>query len=416
MPSLSSKAADTIKSSLDACTSNPDSGIPGLVFVSVDKNGKTLASHFSGKRAPSSPEPMTEDTVFWIASCTKMITGLACMQLVEQGKIDLDDAQAVYKLCPELEKVKVIDGDKLLERKGDITLRMLLTHTAGFGYEFFDPRIQEFGRNSDVEEGLGVKGVGYQVFSGDERDILKMPLVNQPGQIWEYGINVDWAGIIVERLTSLTLNDYFQQHIFKPLGLENISFFPSKHMKSNVATMLQRSPDGKTTTRDHLYRRALLAQTDHEKKHIFNSGGAGCFAKPAEYIQILAAFLNGGVSAKTGNRILKSETIDLMWTNQIPQFPNFARGNTVPPADLTLANPAPEFYPQGGDPPQGWGLSFFLTIAPGETGRGANTAWWAGISNQFWWCDREKGVAGMMCGQILPFGDPQVMGQWVGCE
>jgi CubicO group peptidase (beta-lactamase class C family) len=199
------------------------------------------------------------------------------------------------------------------------------------------------------------------------------------------------------------LNDYFQKYIFEPLGMENSSFHPNQHMRDNITTMLQRAPSGETSERDHAYRRALLAMTPEEQKRIFNSGGAGCFSKPKEYVKILAALLNDGVSPTTGNRILKKETVDAMWENQIPEFPDFARQG-LSPANPLYANPAPEFYPQGGNPPQGWGLSFFLTIQAGETGRGRNTGWWAGISNQFWWCDREKGVAGMICGQILPFG------------
>lgn len=213
----------------------------------------------------------------------------------------------------------------------------------------------------------------------------------------------------------MTLNDYCQENIFEPLGLKDISFFPTQHMRDNLATMLQRAPSGETLERDHLYRRALLASTNDEKKSFFNSGGGGAFATPTDYCQLLATLLNEGVSPTTGNRILKKETVDSMWENQIPQFPDFAR-QTLAPSKLTLANPLPEFYPQAGNPPQGWGLSFFLTIQEGETGRGKNTAWWAGISNQFWWCDREKGVAGMLCGQILPFGDMEVFGQWVACE
>jgi len=182
---LSAQADETIKRSLDAVTSNPGSGIPGLVFVSVDRNGKTLAAHASGKRAPSSDDPMTLDTVFWIASCTKMLTALASMQLVEQGKLSLDDPKQVYKLCPELEKVKVLQDGQLVARKGDITLRMLLTHTAGFAYEFFRKDLTAHGRAG----GAGVIGAGFDVFSGDERDITSQPLVNQPGTAWEYGVS-----------------------------------------------------------------------------------------------------------------------------------------------------------------------------------------------------------------------------------
>lgn len=176
---LTSQATSTIKSSLDSVTSNPDSGTPGLVFVSVDKNGKTLIEHASGTRGLDTKDPMTLDTTFWVASCTKMITGVACMQLVEKGQISLDDHNALYKLCPELEKMKILEDGKLVARKGDITLRQLLTHTAGFGYEFFDPRIKEYGKQSGKE---------FDVFTGDVNEILRMPLVNEPGSAWEYGV------------------------------------------------------------------------------------------------------------------------------------------------------------------------------------------------------------------------------------
>lgn len=96
-------------------------------------------------------------------------------------------------------------------------------------------------------------------------------------------------------------------------------------------------------------------------------------------------------------------------------MPNFARQG-IPAAKPEQTNPAPELYPQEGNPPQGWGLSFMITQEAGATGRGRNTAWWAGIANLFWWCDREKGVAGMIASQVMPFGDMSVMGQWGACE
>jgi len=132
---VSAQTEQTIKQSLDSVTSDPSTGVAGLVFCSVDKQGKTLAAHASGKRGLAHDEPMTMDTVFWIASCTKLIGGIACMQLVEQGKLKLDDGAQVDEICPEIKNMKVIDEDgKLVDRKGEITLRMLLAHTAGFGY------------------------------------------------------------------------------------------------------------------------------------------------------------------------------------------------------------------------------------------------------------------------------------------
>ncbi|KAJ9643948.1 hypothetical protein H2201_008086 [Coniosporium apollinis] len=402
----SSQATQAVQSSLDSVTGNPETGIAGLVFVSVDKNGDTLAAAASGNRGLKSKEPMTLDTVFWIASCTKMITGIACMQLVEQGKLSLDDPSVVYKLAPELEKVQCLDEQgKLVDRKGDITLRMLLSHTAGFGYSFFNERLRDFGRP-----------IGFDEFTGDAKDILKMPLVNQPGDRWEYGTNIDWAGILVERASGMKLNAYFQKNIFEPLGLKNISMFPNAEMKSQLATMHQRWGGGKLEERDHIFRRPLMAETEEEQDRIFNAGGAGCFAKPAEYCQILATLLNNGTHPKSGAQILKKETVDTMFENQIPQFPDFARQG-IPAAKPDQTNPAPELFPQEGNPPQGWGLTFFLTTTElGMTGRAPNSAWWAGLANLFWWADREKGVAGMIASQVLPFGELQVMGQWFACE
>lgn len=245
-----------------------------------------------------------------------------------------------------------------------------------------------------------------------------MPLVHQPGEAWEYGTGIDWAGIVLERATGVRLNDWIQNNVMEPLGLKAVNMFPTAEMKSHLAFMHQRWPGDlskKSEERDHIYREPILAETREDRERLFHSGGAGCFAKPAEYVQILAALLNDGKSPITGARILQEETVQMMWENQIPDMPNFARQG-VPDAKREQTNPTPELYPQDGNPPQGWGLSFMLTQEPGATGRGKNTAWWAGIANLFWWCDREKGVAGMIASQIMPFLDPNILGQWVACE
>lgn len=178
MPSLSSKAKETIQSTLEAaCTK--ESGVPGLVFCAIDKKGTFLTEHAVGKHGLEVEQPMTLDSTFYIASCTKMITGVAAMQLVEQGKIGLDSAEDIYKIAPEIKEKKVLlDGGKLVERKGDITLRMLLSHTAGFGYSFFNERLMKYSMPA-----------GFDEFSGDKEDYLQQPLVNQPGSRWEYGVS-----------------------------------------------------------------------------------------------------------------------------------------------------------------------------------------------------------------------------------
>lgn len=402
---LSAEAEKKIQGILDGVTDPAaGTGIPGMVFCAIDKSGKYLTTQTSGTIGLDTKDPVTLDTVFWIASCTKIITGIACLQLWEQGKLDIDSSEQLYKVCPELKGMKVLNKDGQLEdRKGEITIRSLLLHIAGFGYTFFNERLRDYKS-------------GFNEFSGNVQDYVNQPLVNQPGTAWEYGINIDWAGITVERITGMSLDEYFKKNIFKPLGINNISFFPSEHMKQHMVKSHQRDSDGKSSeVKVHPNNAPIAASSDADKAKVFNTGGAGCFAKPAEYCILIATILNDGLSPNTGERILKKETVDEMFKNGVPQFPDFGR-QPIAAAKPDQTNPLPEIYPQPGNPPQGWGLTFFITIEPGVTGRGPNTGWWAGIVNLFYWIDRAKGVGGMIASQILPFGDPNVLGAWFGCE
>ncbi|CAN9091177.1 unnamed protein product [Alternaria alternata] len=362
-----SQAAD------DACT-DQIAGIPGAVIVVVGKDGKELFSHAAGRRGAGSHEPMTLDSVFWIASCTKMIVGVAVMQLVERGVLSLDDSAQVESLCPELKAVQVLKADgTLVPKKRGITLRMLLSHTAGFGYTFFNEKLRDFSRPA-----------GWDEFSGLEFDI-KQPLVHQPGEGWEYGLGIDWAGKVLERATGRTLEEYCQEKIYAPLGLKNVSMKPHAEMLRNLAYMNSRDGNGKLSRRVST---AIGIQSQ----------------------EILAMLLNDGTSPTTGAQILSPSTVEIMFQNQITQFPNFAR-QSIPAAKPDLTNAIPEIYPVPGNGPQGWGLTFMLSGA-GATGRSASTAFWAGLPNLWWWCDREKGVAGIVATQLLPFADGQVLNLW----
>ena len=176
-----------------------------------------------------------------------------------------------------------------------------------------------------------------------------MPLVNEPGTVWEYGTGIDWAGIVLERGTGVRLNDWIQKNIVEPVGAKYVNMIPTDEMKKELAYMHQKWP-GQTASeeRDHIYREPIAAQTDAEKKHIFHSGGAGCYAKPKDYVQILVALLNDGKHPKTGAQILKPETVEMMFENQIKEHPNFARQG-VPAAKPEQTNAIPELYPQEGE-------------------------------------------------------------------
>ncbi|KAF9895102.1 hypothetical protein FE257_000004 [Aspergillus nanangensis] len=400
--SLDAKTTETLQGIIDTACEDQTSGIPGVSVAVVGKDGNDLFAYSAGKRGITSGEPMTLDNIFWIASCTKMLTAFACMQLVEQGRLNLDDGEFLEDLCPELKELKVLREDGSLEEKRTrITMRMLLTHTAGFGYTFFNDRLRDWSLPVGIDE-----------FSGRVDDI-KMPLVFQPGEGWEYGVGIDWAGLALEHVTGLSLNEYLQLHVLQPLGIENMSMIPSSEMREKLAHMHFRANDGKLYPRDHLLRAPLVVDPA-KAGEIFNSGGGGMFAKPQEYCKVLAVLLNDGTCPRTGVQLLKAKTVEEMFRNQIPQFPNYGRQG-IPASKADLTNPIPELYPVPGDPPQGWGLSFMLSNG-GLTGRSTGTAFWAGLANLWWWCDREKGIAGIVCTQILPFADAQVLGLWARVE
>ncbi|KAL4908478.1 hypothetical protein BDW74DRAFT_175159 [Aspergillus multicolor] len=402
---LPEETLSTLRTLVDNACADPKTSIPGATVVVIDKNGTELFAHSAGKRGAESSEPMTLDSIFWIASCTKMLVGVAVLQLVEKNILNLDDKEQIESLCPELRELKVLQEDgTLVKKKNPITLRMLLTHTAGFGYTFFNNRLRQWSYPAGVDE-----------FSGRVEDVTT-PLLFQPGEGWEYGVGIDWAGIALERATGLTLNEYLQKHIFAPLGIKDMSMIPNEDMRRRMTYMNHRSEDGTYRPRDHLLRLPLVIDLNDEAeiKRVHNSGGAGMYAKPQEYCKILAVLLNNGTCPTTGTQLLSPSTVEAMFTNQIPHMPQYSRQG-MPASKPDLTNPIPELYPVAGNPPQGWGLTFMLSNG-GPTGRSTDTAHWAGLANLWWWADREKGVAGMVCTQILPFVDLNVLQLWAQVE
>ncbi|KAL7920722.1 beta-lactamase/transpeptidase-like protein [Trichoderma austrokoningii] len=404
--SCSAETLSHLRYTVDKACLDPQKDIPGVAVVVINQDGKELFAQSAGKRGLVSKEPMTLNTVFWIASCTKMLTGLACMQLVEQGALRLDDGHYLEYLVPELQKVQVLHEDGTFEIKNKkITLRMLLTHTAGFGYTILNERLRDWSYP-----------VGANEFSGRIEDIISQPLVFQPGEGWEYGTGIDWAGLAVEQISGLTLNAYFQKYIFEPLGIKDMTMFPSKDMQNRLAYMHTRTPDGIIRPRDHLLRLPLVVNPDNlaETRRVFNSGGAGLFATPRDYCKVLAVLLNDGTCPQTGHQLLRKETVDEMFRNQIPQYPNYSRQG-IPASKPELTNAISELYSVPENPPQGWGLTFMKTNGS-RTGRSADAVHWAGLPNLWWWCDRENGVAGIVCTQILPFVDSRVIKLWAEVE
>ncbi|RDK47550.1 beta-lactamase/transpeptidase-like protein [Aspergillus phoenicis ATCC 13157] len=231
------------------------------------------------------------------------------------------------------------------------------------------------------------------------------PLIHQPGEAWEYGISVDWAGFLLERVTGQTLHEYMQQHIFQPLRLTHISMIPNEANQAKLACMHQRVSNGQLYVRkEHPLQRSLaigLNPNDSPSSFCF-SGGAGCFSTAHDYYRILSTLLNNGTCPLTGTQLLSRETVDEMFRNQIPHLAPL-NGKHMPAAKPELTTAATGLQPTVDGNRQGWGLTFLLS--GGDTGRSIGTAQWTGLPNLRWWCDRENGVAGIFCAQILPFGD-----------
>jgi CubicO group peptidase (beta-lactamase class C family) len=354
--------------------------VPGVVAVAADDSGVIYQGAF-GRRRITSDAPMTLDTVFRIASMTKAITGTAAMQMVEQGKLSLD--QPAGEVMPELAKPQVLEGfsstgtPTLRAARGHITLRNLLTHTSGFVYDTWNSNMARYAR----ETGLPAARTGKVA-------ALNAPLGFDPGERWEYGIGIDWAGRMVEAVNGgLNLEQYMQRHIFAPLGMRDTSFDPRPDWASRTVTVHARQADGSLVPTE-----AAPPPANRE----FYPGGGGLFSTAPDYVTFLRALLTGG------SGVLKPQTVALMAQNHMGAL-NVQKLTTCNPA---FSNDA-EFFP---DMDKKWGLTFMINTQDTPSGRSAGSLAWAGINNTYFWLDPKKRVAGVLMTQILPFADPTVLG------
>jgi len=348
--------------------------VPGIVAIGATDKGIV----YEGAFGPS----ITADSVFWIASMTKAVTATACMQLVEQGKLQLD--QEMGKLLPQLESPKVLEGfdsngaPKLRPAKTAITLRHLLTHTAGFTYSIWSEPMTQF-----------EKVTGTPFIGACENASFTAPLEFDPGDRWQYGINIDWVGKAVEAVSDQSLEVYFREHIFAPLSMSDTGFLISSAQKARVAPMFSRDQDG------------TLKPTAFEmpQRPEFFMGGGALFSTPRNYMAFLQMLLRGGTFA--GAQVLKPETVALMQQNHIGDL-NVVTLKTAHPETSNDANLFPGMV-------QKWGLSWAINTEPGPAGRSAGSVAWAGLFNTYFWLDPSKRVTGTIMTQLLPFADPEVL-------
>jgi len=353
--------------------------VPGVVAVATDAKGTTYEGGF-GKRVLGQAAEMTPDTVVWIASMTKAITGAAAMQQVERGKIGLD--APAKEVIPYLGEVEVLEGfdaagkPRTRKPKRDITLRHLLTHTAGFSYEIWNADIINY------QTTMGVPGI-----TGCENKALTTPLLFDPGERWDYGINIDWAGKMVEATSGKKLGQYLKDNVLGPLGMDSTAFFITPAMRERLARIHHRGPDGSL---------APDMALEIPQQPEFEMGGGGLYGTAGDYAKFVRLMLNQGRSDR-GEQVLKPETVAQMSRNAMGDCKVGLLRTAIPP----LSNDA-EFFP-GID--KQWGLSFMINNAPAPTGRSAGSLAWAGLANTYYWIDQAKGVGGVYATQILPFAD-----------
>lgn len=344
----------------------------GVVAMVVDRDGVL----YEGAAGDAGPE-----TMFRLASMTKAVATTGALQLVEQDRLRLD--QTVESVLPEFGELQVIDGfdgDQPITRPPatKATIRQLMTHTAGLGYFFLNERLFRYGPLVGLPNPLDGKKVS-----------LSAPLVNDPATIWEYGVNTDWLGLAVERLTGQTLGEYLSEHVYEPLGMGDSTFHPSDEQRGRLMPVLIRAADGTLQP----------IELDLPPEPEWDAAGHGSYGTAHDYARFIRAWLNDG--ELDGRRILRPDTVSTAFEDHIEgiPLPDVMR-SCVP----ELSNDVPAL-----PVPQGWGLGFHLVKVDIPGMRSAGTGDWAGIFNTYYWIDRSAGIGGLFMAQVLPFFDAKVV-------
>lgn len=362
--------------------------VPGVVAMITDRSDMLYAGAY-GKRALDADAPMTLDTVGLIASMTKALTSTAILQLMERGKLKLDAPAAQW--LPELAEIKVLEGfdsagEPLLRGPvRPITVKHLLTHTSGFGYEFLSEDLQRYQASQNTPE----------LLSG-RKAALDLPLLFDPGESWGYGIGLDWAGLVVEAVSGKSLGEYLAEHVMAPLGMTDTAFKLTPQMRERMAKIHQRLEDGSLMPLD------LEMPQDAD----FEMGGGGLYGTAGDYIRFVRMILNRG-QGELG-RVLQPETVDLLSRNHIGDL-EVGSSKTANPM---LTN---DFELPPGISHK-WGLAAMINLDPLPTGRPAGSLMWAGLANSYFWIDPQTGIAGVMLTQIFPFADVKAMPLFIEFE
>lgn len=352
--------------------------VPGIT-AGLTSDKETFYFNFQGVLNTETNEPLNKDTRFAYFSCTKAMTAFAVLQMYERGKLKLDDE--VRKYLPAIEELYIVEkgtvdkktGDFLSppkKPKGKITIRNLLTMTAGISYPFLSEEYSLLAKYKEPHINSVTPALG--LFKTE-----KTPLIHEPGQFFLYGHSMDWAGMVVEKVSGKSLSQYLKENLFDPVGMSSCTF----HMKDNhnLITLYRRNSKGK------LVSFPTGVTLDPE----IDMGGQGCFGNVEDYLKLIRVWLNHGYSPDGKVRLLNEDLV------------KFAIKNHLPPG-VTVHFDIPGF-PQI---PDGFTLAGMATTKEtAPTGRPAGTIYWSGLANLYYWIDYENQLGGFWASQIVPLGD-----------
>ena len=367
---MSEKIDDLLRSAI------ADGTFPGVVAMAADRRG-VIYEGAAGRRAANGRDPITADTMLRVASMTKIVTTVAALQLWERGDLELDAPVDTYR--PEFAELQVLEGfdgerPKLRPAAGRATVRQLMSHTAGLGYWVFSAEIDRW------EQVTGTPNV----LSGLEA-AFTAPLVCDPGTRFEYGMNIEWLGLVVEAVSGRPLDVCIQSEVTAPLGMDSTTARMTEAQRANSVPVHVRDEHGDWVATD----------IDWAQEPDFWGGGGYLYTTPRDYLTFLQMLLSGGQLGEV--RILDERTVDQAFTNQI--------------GALEFPSVFPTAHPElSGEIPFGPGLKFGLGLLlnpvahPGM--RAADSGAWWGLLNTHFWVDRTRGVTGALFSQVLPFAEP----------
>ena len=351
-----------------------DGAVPQVVAIAADRDG-IIYEGGAGPRVAGEDAPATVDTHFRVMSMTKMVATTVALQLKEQGKLDPD--APVERYCPEFAEVQVLDGfdgdePRLRAPSTQATVKHLVTHTTGLGYWFFSPELVRWEATTGTPN----------VLSG-QNAIFNAPMLIDPGTRFEYGINIDWLGRVIDAASGMKLDEAVARVVTGPLGMNETAFVMSDAQRANSVPVHLQGEDGVWAASD----------IDLVQRPEYWAGGHGLFSTPRDYLKFQRMLLGNGTSPD-GVKILEPATVDAAFTNQI--------GDIDFPAELKTADPTATCDFIAG-PGFKWGYGLLLNTGDAPGARRARTGAWAGLLNTHFWIDRTSGVTAAIYSQTLPF-------------